>query len=89
MMVFEIFRFCQNLRLRRPFESDYPIKTLLQQINFESNTLLGEGLGAQPLEADISNSEDRDLTNRVNISNSVPFQRARFKARAKLKTKPT
>ena len=49
----------------------------------------GEGLGAQPPEADISTNEDRDLTNRVNISNSVPFQRARFKARAKLKTKPT
>ena len=47
----------------------------------------GEGLGAQPQEADISNSEDRDLTNRVNTS--VPFQKARFKARAKLKTKPT
>ena len=47
----------------------------------------GEGLGAQPQEADISNSEDRDLTDRVNTS--VPFQKARFKARAKLKTKPT
>ena len=28
MMVFENFRFCQNLRLRQPFESGSPIKTL-------------------------------------------------------------
>ena len=43
----------------------------------------GEGLGAQPQEADISNNEDRDLTSRVNIS--VPFRKASFKARPRVK----
>ena len=32
MMVFEIFWFCQNLRLRQPFESGYPKKSLSRQL---------------------------------------------------------